>query len=35
MKNNFLINKYTLDPRADTEIIIEIVTKTYSNISNI
>ena len=30
-KNNFLINKYTLDPRPDTEIIIEVVTKIYCN----
>ena len=28
-KNNFLINKYTLDPRPDTEVIIDIVTKNY------
>ena len=27
-KNNFLINKYTLDPRPDTEVIIDVVTKT-------
>ena len=33
-KNNFLINKYTLDPRADSEVIVDIVTKTYSNSSN-
>ena len=32
-KNNFQINKYTLDPRADTEIIIDVVTKTYGNSS--
>ena len=30
-KKNFLINKYTLDPRQDSEIIVDIVTKTYSN----
>ena len=30
-KNNFLINKYTLDPRPDSEVIIDVVTKTYSN----
>ena len=30
-KKNFLINKYTLDPRQDTEVIVDIVTKTYSN----
>ena len=30
-KNNFLINKYTLDPRPDSEVIIDIVTKTYIN----
>ena len=33
-KNNFLINKYTLDPRADSEVIIDVVTKTYSNRSD-
>ncbi len=33
-KNNFLINKYTLDPRADSEVIIDVITKTYSNNSN-
>ena len=33
-KNNFLINKYTLDPRPDTEVIIDAVTKTYGNSSN-
>ena len=33
-KNNFLINKYTLDPRPDSEVIIDVVTKTYSNSSN-
>ena len=30
-KKNFLINKYTLDPRQDTEVIVDIVTKAYSN----
>ena len=30
-KKNFLINKYTLDPRQDSEVIVDIVTKTYSN----
>ena len=30
-KKNFLINKYTLDPREDSEVIVDIVTKTYSN----
>ncbi len=30
-KNNFIINKYTLDPRPDTEIIVDAVTKTYRN----
>ncbi len=33
-KNNFLINKYTLDPRPDTEIIVDVVTKTYGKSSN-
>ena len=32
-KNNFLINKYTLDPRPDSEVIIDVVTKNYSNSS--
>ena len=32
-KNNFLINEYTLDPRADTEVIVDVVTKTYGNSS--
>ena len=32
-KNNFLINKYTLDPRPDSEIIIDAVTKIYCNSS--
>ena len=30
-KKNFLINKYTLDPRQDSEVIVDIVTKTYGN----
>ena len=30
-KNNFLINNYTLDPRPDTEVIIDVVTKNYCN----
>lgn len=30
-KNNFLINKYTLDPRPDSEVIIDVVTKTFRN----
>ena len=30
-KNNFSISKHTLDPRPDTEVIIDIVTKTYCN----
>ena len=33
-KNNFLINKYTLDPRADSEVIIDVVTKMYGNSSD-
>ena len=33
-KNNFLISKYTLDPRADSEVIIDVVTKTYCNSSD-
>jgi release factor glutamine methyltransferase len=33
-KNNFLINKYTLDPRPDTEVIIDVLTKTCRNSSN-
>ena len=33
-KNNFLINKYTLDPRPDTEVIIDVLTKTCSDSSN-
>jgi len=33
-KNNFLINKYTLDPRPDSEVIIDVLTKTCSNSSN-
>ena len=32
-KKNFLINKYTLDPRQDSEVIVDIVTKNYSNIN--
>ena len=30
-KNNFSISKYTLDPRPDSEVIIDIVTETYCN----
>ena len=30
-KNNFSISKHTLDPRPDSEVIIDIVTKTYCN----
>ena len=30
-KNNFSISKYTLDPRPDSEVIIDIVTETYRN----
>ena len=33
-KNNFLINKYTLDPRPDSEVIIDVLTKTCRNRSN-
>ena len=33
-KNNFLINKYTLDPRPDSEIIIDVLTKTFGKSSN-
>ena len=33
-KNNFLINKYTLDPRPDSEVIIDVLTKTCRNSSN-
>ena len=29
-KSNFLINKYTLDPRPDTEVIIDVLTKACS-----
>ncbi len=29
-KKNFLINNYTLDPRPDTEVIVEVVTNTYN-----
>ena len=32
-KNNFLINKYTLDPRPDSEVIIDVLTKTFYNSS--
>ena len=32
-KNNFLINKYTLDPRPDSEVIIDVLTKTCRNSS--
>ena len=30
-KNNFSISKYTLDPRPDSEVIIDIITNTYCN----
>ena len=30
-KKNFSINKYTLDPRPETEVILDVITKTYSN----
>ena len=33
-KSNFLINKYTLDPRSDSEVIIDVLTKTCSNSNN-
>ena len=33
-KYDFLINKYTLDPRPESELIIDIVTKTYCNYDN-
>ena len=33
-KNNFLINKYTLDPRPDSEVIIDVLTKTFGKSSN-
>ena len=33
-KNNFLINKYTLDPRPDSEVIIDVLTKICRNRSN-
>ena len=33
-KNNFLINKYTLDPRPDSEVIVDVITKNYINNSN-
>ena len=26
-KNNFLINKYTLDPRPESEVIVDVITK--------
>ena len=32
-KSDFLINKYTLDPRPDSEVIIDVLTKTFSNSS--
>jgi len=32
-KSNFLINKYTLDPRPDSEVIIDVLTKTCRNSS--
>ncbi len=32
--SNFLINKYTLDPRPDSEVIIDVLTKTCRNRSN-
>ncbi len=32
-KNNFLINEYTLDPRPDSEVIIDVLTKTFGNSS--
>ena len=32
-KSNFLINKYTLDPRPDSEVIIDVLTKTFCNSS--
>ena len=32
-KSDFLINKYTLDPRPDSEVIIDVITKTCSNSS--
>ena len=33
-KNKFLINEYTLDPRQDTEVIIDVVNKIYSKNSD-
>ena len=33
-KNKFLINEYTLDPRPDTEVIIDVVNKIYSKNTN-
>ena len=32
-KSNFLINKYTLDPRPESEVIIDAITKTFCNSS--
>ena len=32
-KSNFLINKYTLDPRPDSEVIIDVLTRTFCNSS--
>ena len=32
-KSDFLINKYTLDPRPDSEVIIDVLTKTFCNSS--
>merc|ERR1711991_1157390 len=32
-KSNFLINKYTLDPRPDSEVILDVLTKTFCNSS--
>ena len=32
-KSNFLINKYTLDPRPDSEVIIDVLTKTCNDSS--
>ena len=31
LENNFSISKYTLDPRPDSEVIVDIVTETYCN----
>lgn len=33
-KNNFLINKYTLDPRPDSEVIVDVLIKTCKNSSS-